>query len=72
MYDEKNPKTQLFRGVTTNPPLSLQAMQDDPPYWEKVARDILADNSDLDKEGLFWELIQTGRKARLRYVSAAF
>ena len=56
MYDENNPKAQLFRGVTTNPPLSLQAIQDDPPYWEKVARDILTDNSDLDKEGLFWEL----------------
>jgi transaldolase len=56
MYDEKNPAGQLFRGVTTNPPLSLQAIQDDPPYWEKVARDILTDNSDLDKEGLFWEL----------------
>ena len=72
MYDENNPKAQLFRGVTTNPPLSLQAIQDDPPYWEKVARDILTDNSDLDKEGLFWELYKTGGKAWLRYVSAAF
>jgi transaldolase len=56
MYDENNPQTQLFRGVTTNPPLSLQAIQDDPAYWGKVARDLLADTSDLDKEGLFWEL----------------
>ncbi len=56
MYDENNPATQLFRGVTTNPPLSLQAIQDDPAYWEKVTQDILTDNSDLDKEGLFWEL----------------
>jgi transaldolase len=56
MYDENNPQVQLFRGVTTNPPLSLQAIQDNPAYWEKVAHDILTDNSDLDKEGLFWEL----------------
>jgi transaldolase len=56
MYNKKDPQAQLFRGVTTNPPLSLQAIQDDPPYWEKVAQDILADNADLDKEGLFWEL----------------
>jgi len=56
MYDENNPQTQLFRGVTTNPPLSLQAIQDDPAYWGKVARDLLSDRSDLDKEGLFWEL----------------
>ena len=41
MYDENNPESQLFRGVTTNPPLSLQAIQDDPPYWEKVAKGIL-------------------------------
>jgi transaldolase len=59
MYDEKNPMEQLFRGVTTNPPLSLQAIQDDPPRWEKVAKEILRDNPDLDKEGLFWELYKT-------------
>ena len=59
MYDPDNPMGQLFRGVTTNPPLSLQAIQDDPAYWEKVAKDILADNTGLDKEGLFWELYKT-------------
>jgi len=59
MYDRDNPMGQLFRGVTTNPPLSLQAVQDDPPYWEKVAKDILAENSGLDTEGLFWELYKT-------------
>ena len=59
MYDENNPMGQLFRGVTTNPPLSLQAIQDDPPHWEKVAKDILAENPGLDKEGLFWELYKT-------------
>jgi len=59
MYDEDNPAKQLFRGVTTNPPLSLQAIEDDPPYWEKVAKDILADNPGLDKEGLFWKLYKT-------------
>jgi transaldolase len=59
MYDPDNPMSQLFRGVTTNPPLSLQAIQDDPAYWEKVAKDLLAENPDLDKEGLFWELYKT-------------
>jgi len=59
MYDSDNPMSQLFRGVTTNPPLSLQAIQDDPSYWEKVAKDILAENPGLDKEGLFWELYKT-------------
>jgi transaldolase len=59
MYDRDNPMGQLFRGVTTNPPLSLQAIQDNPAYWEKVAKDILAENPDLDKEGLFWQLYKT-------------
>ena len=59
MYDRDNPIRQLFRGVTTNPPLSLQAIQDDPAYWEKVTKDILAENPDLDKEALFWKLYKT-------------
>jgi transaldolase len=59
MYNRENPMSQLFRGVTTNPPLSQQAIQDDPVFWGKVAADILAQNSGLDKEGLFWELYKT-------------
>jgi transaldolase len=56
MYDVGHPLDQLFRGVTTNPPLSLAAIKDDPARWEKVAQQILADNKDLDTEGLFWLL----------------
>ena len=56
MFDESDPENQLFRGVTTNPPLSLQAIQDDPPYWEKVAQQIIADNPGIDTETLFWSL----------------
>jgi transaldolase len=59
MYNRDKPLSQLFRGVTTNPPLSLQAIQDDPAYWEKVARDIMAENPGMDKEDLFWELYKT-------------
>ncbi len=56
MYDLSNPQSQLFRGVTTNPPLSLQAIQDDPAYWEKVTKEIIAENPGIDKEALFWKL----------------
>ena len=56
MYDEGLPEKQLFRGVTTNPPLSLQAIQDDPAYWETVVREIIAENSGIDTETLFWSL----------------
>ncbi len=56
MYDPSNPEYQLFRGVTTNPPLSLQAIQDDPAAWEKVAKGMIADNPGIDAESLFWKL----------------
>ena len=56
MVDESSPETQLFRGVTTNPSLSLQAIQDDPSYWEDIAKSIVADNPGIDKEALFWRL----------------
>jgi len=54
MYDTDDPMGQLFRGVTTNPPLSLAAIKDDPARWQKVAAQILAENDGLDTEGLFW------------------
>jgi len=56
MYDPNASETQLFRGVTTNPPLSLQAILDDPPYWEGVAKTIIAENPGIDTETLFWLL----------------
>src|SRR5664280_1184111 len=56
MYNLDDPMSQLFRGVTTNPPLSLAAIKDDPPYWQKVAEGILKENDGLDTEGLFWLL----------------
>jgi transaldolase len=56
MYDSADPMSQLFRGVTTNPPLSLAAFKDDPARWEKVAQKVLAENQGLDTEALFWVL----------------
>jgi transaldolase len=56
MYDTDAPMGQLFRGVTTNPPLSLAAFKDDLARWEKVAQGVLKDNPGLDTESLFWLL----------------
>lgn len=56
MYNAAAPMNQLFRGVTTNPPLSLQAIEDDIPYWQNFAKTIVKDNPGLDKEALFWRL----------------
>ena len=56
MYAPASPTKQLFRGVTTNPPLSLQAIQEDAAYWEKVTRELIDQNPGIDPEGLFWKL----------------
>ncbi|MDM8540146.1 transaldolase family protein [Desulfococcaceae bacterium HSG9] len=56
MYDTDAPMGQLFRGVTTNPALSLQAIEDDIPYWQDVTKSIVKENPGLDKEALFWRL----------------
>ena len=56
MYDTDDPVGQLFRGVTTNPPLSLAAIKDDLARWQKVAEQILKENDGLGTEGLFWLL----------------
>ena len=56
MYNLDDPMSQLFRGVTTNPPLSLAAFKDDPPYWQKVADDMIKEHPDFDTETLFWTL----------------
>ena len=49
--------------MTTNPPLSLQAIQTDPAFWIGVAKDIVSENPELDREGLFWKLYKTVVKA---------
>ncbi len=63
MFDRDNPQNQLFRGVTTNPPLSLQAVRADPGRWTGAAREIMSENPGLDREGLFWELYKAVIKA---------
>jgi hypothetical protein len=59
MYAPMSPLKQLFRGVTTNPSLSLQAIQEDVPCWEKVTFELIDQNPGIDKEGLFWKLYKT-------------
>ncbi|MCE5262902.1 MAG: transaldolase [Deltaproteobacteria bacterium] len=64
MYDGKNPDAWLFRGVTTNPSLSLQAIKDNEPYWKGVVKGMIEENPGIDKESLFWllykEIIRRG------------
>ena len=45
-----------FRGVTTNPPLSLQAIKTAPDAWAKRIREIAKEDPSLDVEGVYWKL----------------
>lgn len=56
LYDPDEPEKTLFRGVTTNPPLSLQAIENDPPAWKAWILDYLAAHPDQDAEQIFWAL----------------
>lgn len=64
MYNPENVEGQLFRGVTTNPPLSLQAIEDDVPRWEKIAAGFIENNPGISVEELFWmnyrEIVKLG------------
>ena len=59
--------TMGFRGVTTNPPLSLQAVQVDPAGWRQKVLDIAAADPALDVEGVYWamylDLVKQGADA---------
>lgn len=43
-----------FRGVTTNPPLSLQAIQADPAFWADEIRKLAAERNADDVEDIYW------------------
>jgi len=52
-----------FGGVTTNPPLSLQAIQTDPDVWTAEIRRIAAENPGADVERVYWlTYLQTARR----------
>ena len=56
LYSKDNkPEDNLFRGVTTNPPLSYAAIKDDPDYWSKWIDDHIQEESCTETEVVFWD-----------------
>jgi len=55
MYNPDAPERSLFRGVTTNPPLSLQAVEADPGRWERFVDGLIRQEPASDAEALFWK-----------------
>ena len=56
LYDPGNPQATLFTGVTTNPPLSYQAIQDDPARWAAWALHHAEHHPDQSAAQVAWEM----------------
>jgi transaldolase len=54
LYNADDPAKSLFRGCTTNPPLSLTAVKSDPDFWNEWIDDLILSNPDLDQKELSW------------------
>lgn len=54
-FNEDDPASGLVRGVTTNPPLSLQAIEGRPDIWIPWVDQLIKDNPYADVEVLFWK-----------------
>ncbi len=55
LFNEDDPAGSLVRGVTTNPPLSLKAIEVRPDIWIPWVDRLIKDNPYADEEFLFWK-----------------
>ena len=66
LYNAESPSKSVFRGCTTNPPLSWQAIQSDPVFWGGWVDDLVRDYPDLSLKELVWltykEVVKRGAK----------
>jgi transaldolase len=69
LYDSEHPGNALFRGVTTNPPLSLGVIKARESLIVRIIDDLIEKNAPIDKESLFWmtykEIVRRGAEMYL-------
>ncbi len=69
LFDPDQPGKTLFRGVTTNPPLSLAVIKARMPYVTQIVDDLVRQQPTIDKESLFWgtykEIVRRGAEMYL-------
>lgn len=75
LYNADDPAKSVFRGCTTNPPLSWGAVQSDPKYWgDWIAKQSQA-NPGLDQKKLAWmtykEIVKRGAEMFLPIFEAS-
>ncbi len=71
MYNADDPMSQLFRGVTTNPPLSLAAIKDDPAALGEGSPEDPRREQGPRRRGPVLAALQGSRPAGLRHVPPA-
>ncbi len=54
LFDPENSGATFFRGVTTNPPLSFDAIKDDPQFWANFVKELIRANPEKGVEEIFW------------------
>lgn len=69
IYVIDDPAKSLIRGCTTNPPLSLTAVKNDPDTWNEWIDNLILSNPDLTQHEYFWltykEVIRRGAEMML-------
>lgn len=69
IYDLKDPAKSIVRGCTTNPPLSLGAVKNDPKFWDQWIDNLILSNKGLSKGEYAWltykEVLRRGAEMML-------
>jgi transaldolase len=64
LYNADDPASSLFRGCTTNPPLSWDVVKSDADYWGKFVDDLVLSYPDCDYQEISWltykEIVKRG------------
>lgn len=69
LFNPQDKANSFFRGVTTNPPLSLAVFKDDPKTWQNVVQSLMQDHPQKGVEEIYWltykEVVKRGAQAFL-------
>src|SRR5690606_12599777 len=75
LYNADNPAESVFRGCTTNPPLSLTAVQSNPEHWNEWVDKQIETHPSITAHELFWltykEVVKCGAEMFLPIFEAS-
>lgn len=75
LYNAEAPSQSIFRGCTTNPPLSWQAIQADPDFWRAWIDDLIQSHPEMGLPELTWaaykEVVKRGAEMYMPIFNAS-